>query len=101
MEGGDLAAARADLKRAMDAAPGLIDPYWSLVTVSLKDRNFDETLKTLRLIRQKFQMQVGDLTTIPLYKEFTESPQFQEWLKDSQAPAGKVEAKESADKPKE
>jgi tetratricopeptide (TPR) repeat protein len=97
MEQNDLAAARADLKKAMDADPGLIDFYWSLVTVSLKDKNYDETLKTLRLIREKFHLEMADLKSVPLYKEFTESPQYQEWLKVTKGAAGN----EAAEKPKE
>lgn len=82
IEQGNFAAARADLKKAIDAEPGLVDAYWSLVNVSLQDKNFDETLKTLRTIREKFGIEIGDLTQVPLYKDFAASPQYQEFLKN-------------------
>ena len=53
-EQNDLVAARADLEKAIAAEPDLLDAYWSLVSVSLKDKNFNETLRTLRLIRDRF-----------------------------------------------
>jgi tetratricopeptide (TPR) repeat protein len=97
----DLVAARADLKRALDADPGMTDAYWSLIGISLKEKNHDETLKTLRLLRDKFGIAIGDLTATPLYKEFAESPQYQELLKDKPVAAEKPNGKEPAGEPKE
>jgi len=57
----------------MDDEPGLMDPYWSLVTLTLKEKDYDETLKTLRLIRDKFGVSFADLATLLLYKEFIET----------------------------
>ena len=88
------------MKKALAADPKLTDAYWSLVTVSLKDNNYDETLDTLRLIRDKLQIRIKDLTKVPLYKEFTESPQYQEWLKDGQNTAKKATREKSAEEPK-
>jgi tetratricopeptide (TPR) repeat protein len=100
IEQNDLTAARADLKKALDAEPGLVDAYWTLVTLSLKGNDHDETLKMLRLIRDKFSIEVGDLTTVPLYEEFIKSPQYQEWRKENPGPAERPPGKEPAEDPK-
>ena len=100
-EQGDLAAARADLKAAMEADPGLIDAYWGLIGVTLKDDNYDETLKTLRTIRDRFQVDPGDLTAVDLYKGFVASPQFQEWLKEGRGKVGEAGGEATEGKPKE
>ena len=88
VEQDDLAAARADVKKALEADPDLADAYWSLATISLKDKDHDETLRTLRTLRDKFRIDFADLTTQPPYKDFVASPQFQDWLKDGKEPAG-------------
>ena len=100
IEQGDLDAARADVKKALDADPSLADAYWARATISLKEKDFDETLKTLRLIRDKLKIEIGDLSTLPIYKEFTESPQYQEWLKDVPPAAPNAEGKAPAGDPK-
>jgi len=102
LEQNDPAAARASLHRAMAADSSLVDLYWSLINVSLKEKNFDETLQTLRTIRDKFHMEIADLKTVPLYKDFIGSPQYQEWLKESQpATAKPVEKTAEEDRPKD
>jgi tetratricopeptide (TPR) repeat protein len=97
-EQGDLTAARADLDKAIAAEPDLVDAYWGLVNLSLKAKDHEATLKTLRLIRDKFQLDMSDLTEMPVYQEFTRSSQFLEWLKDKPPVA---EGKQAAEKPKE
>jgi tetratricopeptide (TPR) repeat protein len=47
IEQDDLEVARKDLQNAIDEEPTMKDAYWSLVTVTLLQRKFDETLKTL------------------------------------------------------
>ncbi len=85
VEQNDLIAARRDIARALEADPKMVDAYWGIINIALKEHNFDSALKTLRLIRDTFGVQINDLTTIPLYKDFVASPQYQELLKD-QAP---------------
>ena len=59
----------------------LIDAYWSLVAISLKEREFAETLELLNVLKEKFDVVFEDLGTMPEYAEFVESPQYQQWLK--------------------
>lgn len=96
---GDLEAAHAALKKAVEAEPGLLDAHWALVTLSLKENNHAETLDTLRLIRDEFQIEMEDLTTLPAYKGFTESPQYQEWLKDKPAAVRNADGDGPEEKP--
>ena len=100
MEQNEPVAARADLTRGIEAEPEILGFYTSLIELSLREKKFDETLQILRLIRTKFQLELGDLRTVPSYKDFVESPQYQEWLKDNPVPAEKPETgKDSGDKP--
>jgi len=101
IEENDLAAARSALRKAIDSEPDLAEAYWSVVTVSLKDKNYDETLQTLRIIRDKLGTKVADLTAVPLYKEFLGSPQYQEWLKENQGGVSKDDGEEPAGKPED
>jgi tetratricopeptide (TPR) repeat protein len=77
---GDLKAARQDLTRLLEKEPNALDAYWSLVTVGLKEKNFDDVFNTLKTIRTRFNMQFGDMTTIADYQEFVRSPQYKEWI---------------------
>ena len=97
IEMNDLPAARADAMKAIALEPGLITGYWNLVNVALKEKKDDETLRILRLIRDKFQFEMADLTTIPAYNDFTKSPQYQEWLKDGE---GEKAEEKAAGKPR-
>ncbi|MEJ7639603.1 MAG: hypothetical protein WKF75_16915, partial [Singulisphaera sp.] len=74
-------AARQAARRALEREPTLIDAYWSLVAISLKEREFAETLELLNAIGEKFDIVFEDLGTMPEYAEFVETPQYQQWLK--------------------
>lgn len=65
---------------AIDHEPTLQDSWWSLVTVSLKKQDFEQTLELLKKIDQQFQIEWADLTQQADYAGFTASPQHAEWL---------------------
>jgi hypothetical protein len=69
-------AARAAITRGL----GWADPYWMLVTVSLRQERFEETLAVLREIDQRFAFEWSDMTTNAEYAEFVKSPQHAQWL---------------------
>jgi tetratricopeptide (TPR) repeat protein len=100
IEQDDLTAARADVKKALEAEPGMVAAYWSLVNLSLKENDHDETLRTLRLLRDRFSIEIGDLSALPEYEEFVKSPQYQEWRKENPGPAAKPPGKEAEEDPK-
>jgi len=77
--GGRRSEARAAARRAVEREPGLEDPYWTLVTISLDERDFGETAKLLDEIETSLGLVVGDLTRIPEYSEFLESDAYDAW----------------------
>lgn len=77
----DFAAARKLLKEAIEADDSLGDAWWSLVTVSLRDRNFAETITCLDKLATDFGVDVGDLTRNAEYAEFVKSKEFSKWKK--------------------
>ena len=76
---GDQQSARSLMGEAIQAEPTLQDPYWGLVTVSLSEKDFDETNRLLDQLEEKFQIEFDDLTQIPEYSEYVQSPQYQQW----------------------
>jgi tetratricopeptide (TPR) repeat protein len=78
---GDLQTARRLLREAIQAEPTLQAPYWSLVEISLDEKDFDETNRLLEQLEQKFQIEFFNFTEIPAYAEYVKSPQYQQWLK--------------------
>jgi hypothetical protein len=81
MEGGAkaLAAAKVSYQRSIDTEPTLAKPYWGLVTLSLKTRDFDQTAAMLDQIEQKLHLKIGDLEAIPLYAGFVKSDAYSKW----------------------
>ena len=83
---GDHAKGRECAARALKKDPGLDDALWSLVTVSLHGKDFKETVRLLRRLEKDFGA-APEVESIPLYAEFTKSPEYAEW-KDSKKPKG-------------
>jgi hypothetical protein len=80
-DAGDGAAERRAGLKAIKDDPALEPAYWVLVDASLREKNFDDTLKWLREIEKKFSPRLVDFSTVPDYADFVKSPQYQEWLK--------------------
>ena len=77
---GDHEAARVLTQKAIDAEEALVEAYWTLVTIALAEKNFDETTRLLNLIIQKFNVEIGDLSGNPPYAEYIKSPQYRQWM---------------------
>jgi hypothetical protein len=89
----DLATARQASDRAIAEAPDLVDPHIVGLTIALTDRRFDDVLKLLQVLNEKFGLDLGNLDEAPLYQEFVKSPQYQTWLEGHPAaanPAGEA-----------
>lgn len=86
-EGGseNLERARKLYRTAIDIEPTLHTPYWGLVTLSLKTKNFDETAACLDEIERKFRLRIKDLTTIPAYADFVKSDAYRKWKASRQS----------------
>jgi hypothetical protein len=80
LEAKDAAAARKAALRALEAEPMLQAAYWRLVSASLLEKNFDETVRRLREIEDRFQIGTFDLQAEE-YDEFVKSPQYEAWAR--------------------
>jgi len=74
------ATARDHLRRATEEAPELIDAQWTLLGLALKQEDHAETLRLLRVLRDDYEVEFDDLSPLPEYTKFIESPQYQQWL---------------------
>jgi hypothetical protein len=80
LQAGDLKKARRFAEKAVDEEPDLQAAYWSLVTVALREKQFDETVRLLDTLAAKFALRFGDFTKEPEYADFVKSPQYRRWL---------------------
>ncbi len=76
---GDLARAREAGLRAAQREPTLAAAYWSLVSISLAQKDYAETVRLLTQIRA-LGVQLADLSTIPEYAGFVDSIEYRKWL---------------------
>jgi tetratricopeptide (TPR) repeat protein len=72
--------ARAAARRAIEREPGLEDPYWTLVSISLDEGNYAETARLLSEIEGELGVVIGDLSTIPEYSKFVQSEAYGTWI---------------------
>jgi tetratricopeptide (TPR) repeat protein len=79
-------AAREAAHTALEEDPTLLEAQWALIAVSLREKNFDETLELLRDIERRFAPRFPDMKALPIYAEFIKSSQYQEWLKSRKSP---------------
>jgi len=77
---GKPAAARTAARRAIEREPGMEDPYWTLVSISLDEADFVETARLLGEIEGTLGIAIGDLSTIPEYSSFLESEAYGTWI---------------------
>lgn len=55
---------------AMKADLSMIDPFWTLVSISLAENNTEETFNNLRKIKERFSVNLNPIITKPEYKNF-------------------------------
>jgi tetratricopeptide (TPR) repeat protein len=72
--------ARQAVAEAKAVAENRIDVYWVEMSMLLKARNHSATATLLDEIGEKFGMTFNDLTTVPEYAEFAESPVGKDWM---------------------
>lgn len=71
----------AALKEAEMEEPDLHSVYSLGLDICLAAKDYDLTAAYLTKLEQDFDYTWKDLTTVDVFKDFTMSPQFQEWLK--------------------
>jgi uncharacterized protein HemY len=74
------AEAKKHYQKAIDAEPTLKLPYWSLVSLSLKEKDFAETCRLLDLVHDKLGVETRGVDQGPHYAEFVKSPEYREWI---------------------
>lgn len=80
LEQGEIAKAAGFAVRASEREPYLEDAWWVRVSVTLARKDFVETARVLRHIRDELEVEIADLTTIPGYEEFVKSPAYRQFL---------------------
>jgi hypothetical protein len=68
-------------RRAIQRDPTLDDPYWLMVTMTLKEKAWAETARWLSSIEKDLGLEIGDLTAIELYADFVKTAEYRAWLK--------------------
>jgi tetratricopeptide (TPR) repeat protein len=81
LQAGEPQMARAAADAAIRRAPRELESYEARLSVSLEEKNFDETARLLYFIGTRFGARFHDLKKLPAYAEFVKSPQYTEWLK--------------------
>lgn len=79
-EMGKFDEAKVECEAAIEAEPDMLDAHWTIVGISLREKQPEATLKWLKRIEENFKVRWNDLTEDENYKSFTESPQHAEWL---------------------
>jgi len=78
IEAGDPAKARECARRALKKDPRIDDALWSLVTLSLHEKDWKETVALLGRLEKEFGATI-EVESVPLYEEFTKSPEYARW----------------------
>jgi len=80
MEQGKIELARKSLLLAIEEDPTLENAYWTMVTLTLKEKNHAESAKWLTVIGDTLGIEFVDLTEIPEYQDFVKSSEYTDWL---------------------
>ena len=75
MEKGDLAEAERHASQAMLDDSTLLEPRWTMLRLTLPNREFDETARQLRQLGADFELDFNVLRADPELAEFFRSPQ--------------------------
>jgi len=78
---GKYGRAKESARKAIADEPGLKPAYWSLVTISLEEKDFKETARLLTAIEKQLQIKLNDLQNSEIYAGFVETPEYAEWMK--------------------
>lgn len=84
----DYATARKLLEEAVASDDSLIDAWWSLVTVSLREKNFKSAITSLEKLAVDFGVDIGDVTRNAEYADFVKSKEFAKWKQPRVADKG-------------
>ena len=49
------------------------------MTISLQEHKFAETVALLNQLEERFHVPFGDMTQLPVFAEFVQSPEYRAW----------------------
>lgn len=78
----DLVNAISSCQAAVQAEPGLSHAYWSLVRISLRERQYKLTSSLLTHLESRLGEKLGDLRGASEFRAFVESDEFDKWEQD-------------------
>lgn len=87
VERGELDEARKLCESSIETAPDEEDLYWVVVTITLRQKKFADTVTWLNRLQSEFELELSDLQSVPEYSEFVESPEYSAWMAERNRPA--------------
>lgn len=78
---GDLPASKAKAAQAAVDEPTLVNPWYVLLVVSLKEADHAATVEALMALEVRFGKSIADLATLPEYAGFVRSAEYAGWLR--------------------
>jgi tetratricopeptide (TPR) repeat protein len=88
---GDAPKAFALVRKANQADPDSIDPYWTLLGLAVMEKDHAKTLAALKRIESRFGVDLSGVNEAAQYAEFMQSPQGQEWSRAHANPNSQAE----------
>lgn len=80
LSGGKPDKARESARAALKVGPDWTDGYFALLDIELQTRRFEEVVRLLNLLEDRFGFAFEDLTQHDAYAEFVKSPAYEIWL---------------------
>ncbi len=78
---GDERGAGQHYRAAVQAEPTLSQPYFGILTLALKQKDFKLTAETLTALQKNTPVVLKNLETVPAYAEFVRSKEYRSWKK--------------------
>jgi len=78
---GEFDQARASALEAIKTEKTLDTGYWAMVTVTLQEKKYADTVTWLTTIEKELKVQFGDFANQEPYAGFVKSPEFAAWMK--------------------
>lgn len=76
----DLPAARRAFEACREAEPTLPQSYWNYIDLEMETGNFAKVAELLTAVQEKAKVVLKDITEIPFYTPFVNSPEGKAWL---------------------
>ena len=78
-----LEEAQTILLSAIEKEPDNDEAYWSLIDLTIKTEQYDETIGLFQQFKEQFDENAADYILYDGYNEFYESPQYLKWIQEN------------------